>query len=591
MTFIRTRGAVVSGLLAVAIFASVPVVEGAPRHPKLDSALIHTTATSSLHVIVRTRSGALDSIASNVKNNGNKVRGLHRLINAASLTITSAQLNALEQDASVVTISVDAVVLASGARVPSPFSGSRLTSVLVPAGTTGPKPAEGTPPPGGTFSFLPTAAYGVGIAVIDSGIQPTADLVPYYFKDFVNGLQRAYDDYGHGTHVAGLIAGQGVMSNGLYHGVAPAARVISLKALDSQGAGRTSTIIQAIEFAIANRAQLGIDVINLSLGHPVYEPPDTDPLVQAVNAAVRAGIVVVASAGNAGKNPNTGNPWYGGILSPGNAQSVVTVGAVDTNGSDTLLDDTVPTYSSRGPTRFTNLAKPDIAAPGQAMISTAAINSSLYKAHPERQVAGVDGVGRYFRLNGTSMAAAVTSGTVALMIDANRQSFSKRLTPNTVKALLEFSAFPLAGTNAVTQGRGELNRDGAVALASAIDPSRAPGDWWLTSPVDTFTYVGSESGVWAQSVVWGTTVISGNTVFINQPAFDAQTVWGAGAETVVWGNSGGGDDTVVWGNDTGDTVVWGNDDDTVVWGNDDDTVVWGNGVGDFDTVVWGNSLP
>jgi len=111
MTFIRTRGAVVSGLLAVAIFASVPVVEGAPRHPKLDSALSHTTATSSLHVIVRTRSGALDSIASNVKNNGNKVRGLHRLINAASLTITSAQLNALEQDASVVTISVDAVVL------------------------------------------------------------------------------------------------------------------------------------------------------------------------------------------------------------------------------------------------------------------------------------------------------------------------------------------------------------------------------------------------------------------------------------------------------------------------------------------------
>src|SRR3954465_2063532 len=139
------------------------------------------------------------------------------------------------------------------------------------------------------------------------------------------------------------------MSNGLYHGVAPAARVISLKALDSQGAGRTSTIIQAIEVAIANRAQLGIDVINLSLGHPVYEPPDTDPLVQAVNAAVRAGIIVVASAGNAGKNPATGKVRNGGILAPGNAPSAVTVGAVDTNGSPTLLDDAIPTYSSRGP--------------------------------------------------------------------------------------------------------------------------------------------------------------------------------------------------------------------------------------------------
>src|SRR5205085_11751320 len=118
-------------------------------------------------------------------------------------------------------------------------------------------------------------------------------------------------------------------------------------------------------FAVANRDALGIDVINLSLGHPVYEPPDTDPLVQAVNAAVRAGIIVVASAGNVGKNPKTGDVWYGGILSPANASSVVTVGALDTNGSATLLDDTVPTYSSRGPARFTNLPKPDIVAPGQ----------------------------------------------------------------------------------------------------------------------------------------------------------------------------------------------------------------------------------
>jgi len=328
---------------------------------------------------------------------------------------------------------------------------------------------------------------------------------------------------------------------------------------------------------------------------PVYEPPDTDPLVQAVNAAVRAGIIVVASAGNAGKNPDTGNVWYGGILSPGNAPSAVTVGAVDTNGSPTLLDDAIPTYSSRGPARFTRLPKPDIAAPGQGMVSTAALDSALFRAHPERQVVARDGVARYLRLNGTSMAAAVTTGTVALMIDANQHHFTTRLTPNAVKAFLEFSAFSLAGVDLVSQGRGELNSGGAVALAAAIDPARAQGDWWLTTPIDTFTTTGSESGVWAQSVLWGNRMIWGNTVFIHQPAWNADVAWGAGdGDTVVWGNAQGDGDTVVWGNNEEDTVVWGNsieDDDTVVWGNDLDTVVWGNGGEDDDTVVWGNSLP
>jgi subtilisin family serine protease len=111
----------------------------------------------------------------------------------------------------------------------------------------------------------------------------------------------------------------------VYRGIAPKVRIVNLKVLDENGGGLTSTVIDAIEFAIANRAQLKIDIINLSLGHPVYEPRDTDPLVQAVEAAVRAGIVVVASAGNFGKNPDTGVEGYGGITSPGNAASAITV--------------------------------------------------------------------------------------------------------------------------------------------------------------------------------------------------------------------------------------------------------------------------
>jgi serine protease AprX len=590
MTLIRTRGAVVIGLLAAAFCVVVQAAEAAPPRSKLDSALRARTGTGGLHIIVRTRTGALDNVTGEARKAGHDVRRFHRLINAASLTVTDAELKALENDGSVLNISVDAVVRASTTQMSSAVTGGGSNS-------GGPRPSSGGGSGGGGGLPLPPTAdsYGVGVAVIDSGLEPTADLAPYYFKDFVNGIAQAYDDYGHGTHVAGLIAGLGVMSNGAYRGVAPGVRVISLKALDNQGAGRTSTIIQAIEFAVTNRAALGIDVINLSLGHPVFEPPDTDPLVQAVNAAVRAGIIVVASAGNVGKNPSTGNVWYGGILSPGNAPSALTVGAVDTNGSATLLDDAIPVYSSRGPARFTNLPKPDIAAPGQGMVSAAALNGTLYRTHPERKVAGTDGSARYFRLNGTSMAAAVASGTVALMIDANQQRFSTRLTPNVVKALLEFSAFPLAGTDIVSQGRGELNANGAVALASAIDPAQAQGEWWLTSPIDTFTTIGSETGVWAQSVVWGTKIVWGNTVFINQPAWNADVVWGAGDnDTVVWGNSGDDEDTVVWGNNEEDTVVWGNsgdENDTVVWGNDGDTVVWGNGDEDDDTVVWGNNLP
>ena len=117
--------------------------------------------------------------------------------------------------------------------------------------------------------------------------------------------------------MAGLIAGNGDLSAGKrYRGVAPKARLVALKVLDENGAGNTSDVIGAIEFVTAYKDRLGIDVINLSLGHPIYEPAATDPLVQAVEAAVRAGIVVVVSGGNFGVSPFTGLPGYAGILSP-----------------------------------------------------------------------------------------------------------------------------------------------------------------------------------------------------------------------------------------------------------------------------------
>ena len=220
--------------------------------------------------------------------------------------------------------------------------------------------------------------YEVGVAVVDSGITPDGNISVDAAFDFTMGTIDPHrpDEFGHGTHVAGLIASSGENAlDGTYRGVAPGVRLIDLKVLDAQGQGHTSDVVLALEFAVAMRDQLGIDVINLSLGHPIYEPAATDPLVQAVEAAVRAGIVVVVSAGNMGRDLVTHEVGYAGLTSPGNAPSALTVGSLDTKGTASLADDTVAPYSSRGPTWYDGLAKPDLVAPGHKLVSDAALGA------------------------------------------------------------------------------------------------------------------------------------------------------------------------------------------------------------------------
>ncbi len=178
---------------------------------------------------------------------------------------------------------------------------------------------------------------GVGVAVIDSGIASwhddlTRPGVPGsqrvdQFVDFVGGRQLPYDDYGHGTHVAGIIAGNGFDSGGARTGIAPGATLLVLKVLDASGRGRISDVIAALDYVVAHRSVFNTRVINLSLGAGVFESYNSDFLTLAAKRAVDQGIVVVASAGNAGKNAN-GRSVYGGITSPGNAPWVLTVGSL-----------------------------------------------------------------------------------------------------------------------------------------------------------------------------------------------------------------------------------------------------------------------
>ena len=192
---------------------------------------------------------------------------------------------------------------------------------------------------------------------MDSGADTTSELVggrPIYSQSFVTG-ENTSDWFGHGDHVAGIIAGTGSGSTGpefsyKVRGIAPKARIINLKALNENGYGSDATVIAAITRAIQLKSTYNIKVMNLPLGRPVRGSYKTDPLCMAVEAAWKAGIVVVVAAGNEGRNNSLGTQGYGTIMSPGNDPYVITVGAMITKGSATRSDDVMTSFSSKGPT-------------------------------------------------------------------------------------------------------------------------------------------------------------------------------------------------------------------------------------------------
>ena len=170
-------------------------------------------------------------------------------------------------------------------------------------------------------------------------------------------------------------------------GVAAGAFLVNLRVLGDDGSGTVSSVVEAIDWAIEHRAQYNIGVINLSIGAPVLQPYRDDPLCEAAERAVAAGIVVVASAGNVGRTTD-GRMVFGGVTSPGNDPSVLTVGAIDTHGTAMRSDDTVAPFSSRGPTRYDMVIKPDVVAPGARIVSAEAEGSYLSRTFPDRHVTG-----------------------------------------------------------------------------------------------------------------------------------------------------------------------------------------------------------
>jgi serine protease AprX len=239
----------------------------------------------------------------------------------------------------------------------------------------------------------------IGVAVIDSGIGDS----PYFSagqvvcrESFV-GKVASYDEYGHGTHVAGIVGSSG--HGTVYTGVAPDVNLIDLRVLDANGNGSDAAVINAIYRAIQLRWSYNIRVINLSLGRQVYEPAAQDPLCQAVEAAWKAGIVVVVAAGNDGRDNYSTMQGYGTIGVPGNDPYVITVGAMKSEGTSTRGDDMIASYSSKGPTALDHFAKPDLVAPGNRVVSVMSGNPTLAQLYP----GNIKG-GGLLTLSGTSMA-------------------------------------------------------------------------------------------------------------------------------------------------------------------------------------------
>lgn len=262
---------------------------------------------------------------------------------------------------------------------------------------------------------------GVGVAILDTGIYPHPDFGNRItgFYDFLQNRAAPYDDNGHGTHVAGILAGDGTASKGQYTGIAPGCHIIALKILDRNGSGSKEDLLRALEWINRYKDVYGIRVVNISVGTTYKTRSDQDVLIRGVEKLWDEGLVIVTAAGNRG-------PVQGSITAPGCSKKVITVGS-----SDMLTGRGA--FSGRGPT-FECVCKPDLVAPGSRIVSCAA---SLL--HP------------YGIKSGTSMSTPMVSGAVACMLQKD-----PALTNVELKMLLRECAQDM-GLPRNLQGWGKLN--------------------------------------------------------------------------------------------------------------------------------------
>jgi serine protease AprX len=389
---------------------------------------------------------------------------------------------------------------------------------------------------------------GVTVAVMDTGIDNLPDFAGRLVGgvDLSGGNNPFEDDFGHGTFVAGLIAGNGASSNGQYSGEAPGAELVSIKVAGASGSTDLATLISGLQWAVDHQDQYGIDVLNMSLGFQPFESTVLNPLDQAVEAAWNSGITVVTSAGNAG-------PFNGTILSPGDDPLAITVGALDDMGQPADSNDEMNDFSSAGPTMQDGWPKPDLVTSGRSVVSLAAPGSTVYNQNPSARVGSANFVG-----SGTSFSAAITSGAAALVLADN-----PGLTPDQVKARLLGNTDPGPVGNPFVDGHGALNAD-AAATSGAMNFSQSD---FLLLPVVSGLTVSllpslSQVDTWNANLWSGFTPPSGpsnsswNGTSWNASAWNLSASDGSDWVARYWNNSGWNAST--WAGSAWDMRYWNN---------------------------------
>jgi serine protease AprX len=389
---------------------------------------IPAASADSSETVIVTASGLLSPVTA-VLQVGGSVQTQFHLINGVVASIPTAAATVLDALPGIVVtpdaqVSLQDVPESTGPHAPSDaFLTQTGASQLAAQGDTG---------------------QGVTVAVVDTGIDQLPDFSGRLIGgvDLTGGGNPFQDGYGHGTFVAGLIAGDGASSDGQYSGEAPGANLVSIKVAGANGLTDLGTIIQGLQWAVDHQGLYQIKVLNLSLGFQSSESTVINPLDLAVSAVWNAGITVVASAGNAG-------PFNGTILSPGDDPLVITVGALDDMGAatDSTAGDEMTNFSSAGPTSPDGWVKPDLVTSGRSVVSLAAPGSTLLSEYPSAQI----GAGN-FTGSGTSFSTAITSGAVALVLADH-----PGLTPNQVKAQLLGNTNPGPVGNPFVDGHGALN--------------------------------------------------------------------------------------------------------------------------------------
>jgi serine protease AprX len=464
---------------------------------------------------------------------------------------------------------------------------------------------------------------GIGVAVVDSGIAAHAALAGKVTAavSFVPGEPSVGDGFGHGTHIAGIIAGRPTPgagpAAGYAGGIAPGAHLVNVRVLGSDGSGLTSSVIAGLDWVLANRVRYGIRVVNLSLGHPATGPCVIDPLCSTIERVTRTGLVVVVSAGNRGATPS-GQLVLGTITSPGTSPFALTVGATNTWNTVARGDDTVASYSSRGPAAFDLLVKPDVVAPGNKIVSLEADGSYLATHYPGLHVAG-GGTNGYRKMSGTSMSAGMVSGGVALLLQA-----SPLATPLQVRLALQLTATPM-GEGLMAAGAGSVNLWSArqlmgnqltLTLTRALPTSTIDGAvvragglaWWdggrLMQRLQAGTGVGVISLRDALLGLLDPSRLGANTLYLVQGAqpltAPAQILWGEGVlapagQQILWGEQlfGADGQQILWGDQIlwGEQILWG---DQILWGEQilwGDQILWGEQSTHGEQILWGESLP